>query len=120
MTIQTYEAPAELIAAQPTDPTGGRLVAWAAGLSAAHQIGTAVCGTSFVPKEVRGRPEEAAAAILFSGAAVDFISREAVRRSRSEVAPVTRQVQWSPAEAKPVQDEAAESFAAASGAAEER
>ena len=62
----------------------------------------------------------AAAAILFSGAAVDFISREAVRRSRSEVAPVPRLVQWSPAEAKPVQDEAAESFAAASGAAKER
>lgn len=65
MTIQTYEAPAELIAAQPADPTGGRLVAWAAGLSAAHQIGTALCATSFVPKEFKGRPEEAAAAILY-------------------------------------------------------
>lgn len=65
MTIQTYEAPAELIAAQPADPTGGRLIAWAAGLSAAHQIGTALCATSFVPKEFKGRPEEAAAAILY-------------------------------------------------------
>lgn len=32
----------------------------------------------------------AAAAILFSGAAVDFISREAVRRSHSAVEPVSR------------------------------
>lgn len=32
----------------------------------------------------------AAAAILFSGAAVDFISREAVRRSQSAVEPVSR------------------------------
>lgn len=48
-----------------TDPTGGRLIAWADGLSAAHRIGTALCGTSFVPASFRGRPEEAAAAILY-------------------------------------------------------
>lgn len=47
------------------DPTGGRLVAWAASLSAAHQIGTALCSTTFVPQHFRGKPEEAAAAILF-------------------------------------------------------
>jgi hypothetical protein len=47
------------------DPTGGRLVAWASGLSAAHQIGTALCQTSFAPKHFQGKPEEAAAAIMF-------------------------------------------------------
>lgn len=47
------------------DPTGGRLVAWASSLTAAKQIGTALCNTSFVPASFKGKPEEAAAAILF-------------------------------------------------------
>lgn len=47
------------------DPTGGRLVAWAASLTAAHRIGTALCETSFCPQHFRGKPDEAAAAILF-------------------------------------------------------
>lgn len=49
----------------PLDPTGGRLIAWAEGLSAAHQIGSALCQTTFVPAQFRGKPEEAAAAILY-------------------------------------------------------
>lgn len=48
-----------------TDPTGGRLIAWADGLAAAHQIGSALCSTAFVPASFRGKPEEAAAAILY-------------------------------------------------------
>ena len=48
-----------------TDPTGGRLVAWADGLAAAHRIGSALCQTAFVPASFRGKPEEAAAAILY-------------------------------------------------------
>ena len=48
-----------------TDPTGGRLIAWADGLAAAHRIGSALCSTSFVPAAFRGKPEEAAAAILY-------------------------------------------------------
>lgn len=48
-----------------TDPTGGRLIAWADGLTAAHRIGTALCQTAFVPASFRGKPEEAAAAILY-------------------------------------------------------
>ena len=48
-----------------TDPTGGRLVAWASGLAAAHRIGTALCSTAFVPAHFKGKPDEAAAAILF-------------------------------------------------------
>ena len=47
------------------DPTGGRLIAWANGLAAAHQIGSALCSTAFVPASFRGKPEEAAAAILY-------------------------------------------------------
>jgi hypothetical protein len=50
--------------AMPTDPTGGRLVAWAAGLFAAKQLGDALCQTTFAPKEFRGKAEDAAAAIL--------------------------------------------------------
>jgi len=57
--LTLYEAP------HAPDPTGGRLVAWAASLKAAHQIGSALCNTSFVPTTFKGKPEEAAAAILF-------------------------------------------------------
>lgn len=49
----------------PADPTGGRLIAWADGLAAAHRIGTALCQTAFVPASFRGKPEESAAAILY-------------------------------------------------------
>ena len=48
-----------------TDPTGGRLIAWADGLAAAHRVGSALCQTAFVPTAFRGKPEEAAAAILY-------------------------------------------------------
>lgn len=48
-----------------TDPTGGRLVAWADSLTAAHRIAQALCRTTFVPKHFAGKPEDAAAAILF-------------------------------------------------------
>ena len=34
----------------------------------AHNIGTALCRTSFVPKHFQGKPEEAAAAILYGSA----------------------------------------------------
>lgn len=47
------------------DPTGGRLVAWASSLQAAHSIGKALCQTAFVPTHFKGKPEDAAAAILF-------------------------------------------------------
>jgi len=57
--LAMYEAP------HAPDPTGGRLVAWASSLTAAHKIGAALCNTSFVPATFKGKPEEAAAAILF-------------------------------------------------------
>lgn len=47
-----------------SDPTGGRLVAWAQSLTAAHQLASALCRTSFVPKHFAGKPEEAAAALM--------------------------------------------------------
>lgn len=40
------------------------LMEWAQELSAAHQLGTALCSTEFVPASFRGKPEAAAAAIL--------------------------------------------------------
>lgn len=66
MSIQTYEPTADLIH-QPAniDPTGGRLVAWAQSLFAAKQLADALCRTTFAPAHFRGKPEDAAAAILF-------------------------------------------------------
>ncbi|WP_427017824.1 hypothetical protein ACQCSX_04215 [Pseudarthrobacter sp. P1] len=40
------------------------LLEWAQELDAAHRLGTALCGTEFVPASFRGKPEAAAAAIL--------------------------------------------------------
>ena len=40
------------------------LMEWAQELAAAHQLGTALCSTEFVPASFRGKPEAAAAAIL--------------------------------------------------------
>lgn len=64
--LVTYNpSAAPLPAVYATDPTGGRLIAWADGLAAAHRIGSALCSTAFVPASFRGKPEEAAAAILY-------------------------------------------------------
>jgi len=59
---QYHERPAEV--AVPSDPTGGRLVAWAQAAGAAHNLASALVKTSFAPKEFRGKPDEATAAIL--------------------------------------------------------
>lgn len=48
----------------PVNTSAQQLVAWADALAAAHRIGTALCGTSFAPSHFRGKPDEAAAAIL--------------------------------------------------------
>lgn len=47
-----------------TDPTGGRLVAWAQAAQAAHQLATALARTAFVPKHFQGNSSDATAAIL--------------------------------------------------------
>lgn len=41
-----------------------KLAEWAQELQAAHQLGTALCGTDFVPAGFKGKPDAAAAAIL--------------------------------------------------------
>ena len=66
-----------------TDPTGGRLIAWADGLAAAHRIGSALCQTAFVPAAFRGKPEESApsAARAVATSASTPVSRS--RRFRS-------------------------------------
>ncbi|MDQ0756113.1 hypothetical protein [Arthrobacter sp. B3I4] len=45
-------------------PATVSLMEWAQELGAAHQLGTALCSTEFVPASFRGKPEAAAAAIL--------------------------------------------------------
>lgn len=61
MTDLTPYEPRELAA---TDPTGGRLVAWAQAASAAHSLATSLVRTSFVPKAFAGNPADATAAII--------------------------------------------------------
>lgn len=65
MTIQPMNAnpPAELTALPVTAGTI-QLAEWAGELQSAIQLGTALCGTEFVPAGFRGKPEAAAAAIL--------------------------------------------------------
>lgn len=66
MTISTTEASTDLapMLVGNTDPTGGRLIAWAESLGAAHRLASALCTTSFVPKHFAGKPAEAAAALM--------------------------------------------------------
>src|SRR6478736_7706771 len=51
-------------AALPATAATVSLMEWAQELGAAHQLGTALCSTEFVPASFRGKPEAAAAAIL--------------------------------------------------------
>jgi hypothetical protein len=58
--------------------TGNGLVQWGEALTAAHRIGSALCSTAFAPAHFRGKPEEAAAAILY-GAELGFSPTQALR-----------------------------------------
>ena len=60
--LSTYETRGD-VAALTTDPTGGRLVAWAQAASAAHSLARSLASTAFVPKDMRD-PGNATAAIL--------------------------------------------------------
>jgi len=62
----------------------------------------------------------AAAAVLFSGAAVDFISRGALRRSSPEVEPLSRVIEVAPVPVGPVREEGPRAIAAASQSGDER
>jgi len=57
----TYK-PREIVA--QSDPTGGRLVAWAQAATAAHALAQSLSRTSFVPKAFAGNPADATAAII--------------------------------------------------------
>lgn len=48
----------------PTDPTGGRLIAWAEAASAAHALAKSLATTAFVPKHFQGNAGDATAAII--------------------------------------------------------
>jgi len=61
MTLATVEPTHEVVA--HVDP-GGNIIAWARALSAAHQVASALCSTSFVPRHFANKPEEAAAALM--------------------------------------------------------
>ncbi|MGP9528179.1 hypothetical protein [Glutamicibacter sp. AOP5-A2-18] len=66
MSIQPFNPAGEIAnpAVLPTSAGTIQLAEWAAELGAAHQLGTALCKTAFVPKDFMGKPEAAAAAIL--------------------------------------------------------
>lgn len=61
MTIENHTPPTPT-AVRPSDSV--HLNDWAAELSAAHGLATALCATPFAPKEFQGKPEAGAAAIL--------------------------------------------------------
>lgn len=60
--LTTYEPRGDL-ATLTSDPTGGRLVAWAQAASAAHSLAKSLSTTAFVPQAMRD-PGNATAAIL--------------------------------------------------------
>ena len=65
MTVEPFDTQDLELHAEPINPTGGRLIAWADAAHAAGILGTSLAKTSFVPKDFRGKPEECAAAILY-------------------------------------------------------
>ena len=70
-----WEQPNQVVQQDPNQPvppvpaaalsqTVVDLQSWAQELDAAHRLGNALCQTDFVPKDFKGKPEAAAAAIL--------------------------------------------------------
>lgn len=57
--------PAGALAAPIVTETVKDLAAWASEMDAAYKIASVVCNTMFAPAHFRGKPEEAAAAILY-------------------------------------------------------
>jgi len=47
-----------------SDPTGGRLIAWASAATAAHQLASALVKTTFVPQHFKNNVGDATAAII--------------------------------------------------------
>lgn len=73
--IERYEPQAEIAT---VDPTGGRLVSWAHAMHAAKQLADALSNTTFVPAVFRGKPDDAAAAIMY-GDEVGFTPGQALQ-----------------------------------------
>jgi hypothetical protein len=61
--LQHYQG-GEVATVSSLPAAAGALVEWAQALRSAKQIADALCATSFCPQQFRGKPEEAAAAIL--------------------------------------------------------
>src|SRR5690625_4422820 len=61
---QDQDQPVSPVSAAGLSQTVVDLQSWAQELDAAHRLGQALCQTDFVPKDIQGRPEAAAAAIL--------------------------------------------------------
>ncbi len=67
------------LALPPTSGTVSLIQQTALELTAAHQIASAICSTSFVPQHFRGKPDECAVAILY-GATIGFDPVTAVQQ----------------------------------------
>jgi len=63
--------PTAVPATTATDDAAAKLIKWAQAASAAHQLAVSLVKTAFVPKDYRGKAEEATAAIL-AGAELGF------------------------------------------------
>jgi hypothetical protein len=74
--LQQYQG-AELAAPSGLPAAAGALVEWAQALRSAKFIADALSGTAFCPQQFRGKPEEAAAAIL-AGSEVGLSPRAAL------------------------------------------
>lgn len=76
MTELTIHQPAEITY---STPLGTQLIAAAVEqMAGAHQLGTALAGTAFVPKHFQGKPDDVTAAIMY-GAAIGLDPMSAVR-----------------------------------------
>lgn len=76
MTELTIHQPAEITYGTPL---GTQLIAAAVEqMAGAHQLGTALAGTAFVPKHFQGKPDDVTAAIMY-GAAIGLDPMSAVR-----------------------------------------
>lgn len=63
--VAVPQNPAGALAAPIVTETVKDLAAWASEMDAAYKIASVVCNTMFAPAHFRGKPEEAAAAILY-------------------------------------------------------
>lgn len=76
--LTTYQTPAVGEITYGT-PLGTQLIAAAVEqMAGAHQLGTALAGTAFVPKHFQGKPDDVTAAIMY-GAAIGLDPMSAVR-----------------------------------------